>query len=150
MKENEWGLDSAQARVLFELEQRIKSSIQVVNIRKYNLVNGIVVKDRMVVGLRFVGLMIFPIEICHLETLKTLYLNLNKIPSLPEAIGNLQSLEVLNLSDNRLSSLPLTLGNLQSLNQLSLANNQFSIIPEPIRHLESLQVLNFDNKGGEE
>jgi len=111
VKENEWGVDSAQAQVLSELEQGIKSSIQLVNIRKYHLVNGIVVKDRKVVGLRIVGLMIFPREICQLETLKTLYLNLNKIPSLPEAIGNLQLLGVFSLSGNRLSSLPSTLGN---------------------------------------
>jgi Leucine-rich repeat (LRR) protein len=145
MIKNTWTVAPAQARVLSELERIVKNAIQVVDIRKYNLVNGIVVQDGNVTGLRLVGLTEFPEVICALGTLRTVYLDLNKIPSLPETIGNLQSLELLSLRGNALSALPDSFRNLKSLRKLLLARNQFSSVPESISNLESLQYLNFDD-----
>jgi len=84
-----------------------------------------------------------------LETLEiqTLYLNNNKLTSLPTSIGSLTSLKVLYVWKNKLTSLPAEIGQLSSLKWLFLAHNQLTELPARIGQLEKLEQLYLqDNK----
>ena len=72
-------------------------------------------------------------------------LSMEKIRSLPSAIGNLTALKVLDLSMNYLAHLPESIGNLTSLNVLDLRSNALTNIPISIGKLTSLDTMGLDN-----
>jgi hypothetical protein len=78
-----------------------------------------------------------------LEALRILklWLNNNKLTSLPTEIGDLSHLEILNLDNNQLTSLPASIGNLTSLRALNLDDNQLSELPPEIGQLTNLHEL---------
>ena len=84
-------------------------------------------------------------DIFHLEpfqsNLRRLDLRVNRLTSLPEAIGRLQNLEELVLSDNQLSCLPEFLSNLQALKRLDLRVNRLVNLPETIGRLQGLKEM---------
>ena len=73
-------------------------------------------------------------EKCHLDytidnlkSLKYLYLNNNKLTSIPDSISKMKSLKYLYLSNNNLTSIPDSISNLKSLKTLYLENNSIII-----------------------
>jgi len=73
--------------------------------------------------------------------LTTLYLNENKLVTLPEQIGNFAKLENLNLNKNQLITLPEQIFNLVNLKKLFLGKNKFTTISPHISKLINLEVL---------
>jgi Leucine-rich repeat (LRR) protein len=81
-------------------------------------------------------------EMGNLDSVQSLILSRNKLPSLPESFGQLQALQLLNLSHNfELTSLPDSFGQLKSLQTLLLHDNKLSALPENFGELQSLQIL---------
>ncbi|MBT4595103.1 leucine-rich repeat domain-containing protein [bacterium] len=90
---------------------------------------------------------VFPIEICALENLKRLHLEVNQFPCIPKEIGNLKNLVSLELPCNQLSSIPAEIGLLKKLHTLCLDYNQLTTLPPEIGDLESLVKLDLvENK----
>lgn len=85
-----------------------------------------------------------PPAIGDIDELEFLFLNGNQIQMLPDEIGNLENLSELYISHNALSSLPATFFNLPLLNFLDLGHNQFTAIPDEIGILPALWVLNIE------
>ena len=76
-----------------------------------------------------------------MASLEALFLNGNRITSVPAELGQLANLQVVNLSGNRLTSVPGELGGLKSLEALSLHFNQLASVPAELGNLPSLQYL---------
>ena len=76
--------------------------------------------------------------------LTKLYLNNNKLFSLPSAIGRLRKLVVLDLSQNNLSSLPAEIGMLVNLRELLLFDNQLQNLPMEMGTLYQLTMLGIE------
>ncbi|KAL3694257.1 hypothetical protein R1sor_007908 [Riccia sorocarpa] len=76
----------------------------------------------------------------HLESLR--FLDLQKLRTLPEALGNLQPLRSLEFESCGFESLPESLGRLSGLTSLSIADcGNLKILPETIGDLSSLKDL---------
>lgn len=80
----------------------------------------------------------------HFKSLKRLKLMDNSIEVLPQGFCKIPNLEALYLNHNRLSTLPDELFNLP-LRSLSLASNQFEKLPEALARCKTLEVLNLCN-----
>lgn len=80
-----------------------------------------------------------------LTELRELYLDNNKLSSLPHAIGYLQKLTILSVKRNNLMSLPSSLALLFNLQQLFLSDNNIREVPTmlgSLRNLKRLEVAN--------
>ncbi|MBS0287621.1 MAG: hypothetical protein JSR17_10005 [Proteobacteria bacterium] len=77
--------------------------------------------------------------------LNSLFLNNNRLASLPAELGQLSELNLLNLDHNQLTTLPSEIGQLSLLNHLCISYNQFSTLPQEIGQLSSLEVLSIDH-----
>lgn len=73
--------------------------------------------------------------------LTKLYLNQNKLSTLPPAIGRLRGLSVLDLSLNELTELPPELGMLVNLKSLLLFDNHLETLPYELGSLYQLEML---------
>lgn len=76
--------------------------------------------------------------------LRELYLDHNKITSVPREINNLRELMVLSLHDNLLEVLPDEIGELRNLLELRLDRNRLSSLPDSICLCKSLTLLHID------
>jgi Leucine-rich repeat (LRR) protein len=76
------------------------------------------------------------------QRVKVLYLDDNKLTSLPDTIGLLDNLEVLWLSDSKLKSLPDAIAKLENLKYLDVRVNKLATFPKEILELVSLEELN--------
>jgi len=85
-----------------------------------------------------------PDSIGHLHQLKILHLEHNKLCIIPESISNLKNLQVLYLHDNNLKELPKSIGNLISLVYLDLDHNQLKYLPKSIANFKKLKSLHLD------
>ncbi|PKA47331.1 LRR repeats and ubiquitin-like domain-containing protein [Apostasia shenzhenica] len=95
-------------------------------------------------------IVVLPMTIGSLSSLKKLDLHTNRISELPDSIGDLISLLYLNVCGNQLTSLPSTIGKLHQLEYLDLGSNQISLLPETIESLVSLKRLNVERNNIEE
>ncbi|KAK3510173.1 hypothetical protein QTP70_026761 [Hemibagrus guttatus] len=87
----------------------------------------------------------FPTEISKLQQLVRLYLNQNKIKSIPENIFPfLKKLEFLKISTNKLSQLPSDINKCENLNFLNLSNNCLCNV-QPLVGLGQLRELYMEN-----
>lgn len=87
----------------------------------------------------------FPTEISKLQQLVKLYLNQNKIKSIPENIFPfLKKLEFLKISTNKLSHLPSDITKCENLNFLNLSNNCLLDV-QPLVGLGQLKELYMEN-----
>jgi CCR4-NOT transcription complex subunit 6 len=76
--------------------------------------------------------------------LDKLYLNNNRLRTLPAAIGKLKNLTHLDLSCNQLSELPPEIGMLVNLKQLLLFDNELHDLPYDLGSLFQLEVLGIE------
>lgn len=76
--------------------------------------------------------------------LRKVYLNWNKIRSIPPAIGGMRFLTFLDLSMNDLTFLPPEIGMLTNLKQLLLYDNHLDDLPFEIGHLFQLEMLGIE------
>ncbi|XP_026992776.2 malignant fibrous histiocytoma-amplified sequence 1 homolog isoform X1 [Tachysurus fulvidraco] len=87
----------------------------------------------------------FPKEISELRQLVRLYLNQNKIKSIPENIFPLlKNLEFLKISTNKLSQIPSDMNKCEKLNFLNLSNNCLRDV-QPLVGLGHLRELYMEN-----
>ncbi|CAG8622707.1 6541_t:CDS:2 [Dentiscutata erythropus] len=83
----------------------------------------------------------------YLVSLRKLYLQYNKLTTIPESLFHLKSLEELHLQCNKLISIPPHIGFLTSLRELFLHNNQIRKMPSQIRECKKCSFINLnDNK----
>ncbi|XP_039510311.1 malignant fibrous histiocytoma-amplified sequence 1 [Pimephales promelas] len=83
----------------------------------------------------------FPLEIKGLRQLETLYMNQNRIKTIPENVfTSLVKLKFLKLSTNRLEKLPIDVNSCQDLTYLNLSNNCLKNL-DPIVDLTHLKEL---------
>jgi len=90
-------------------------------------------------GLRSVSIQLFDYPF-----LKKLYLNHNKLSTLPSAIGRLRGLTHLDLSVNELVTLPPEMGMLVNLNSLLLFDNNLQTLPYELGSLYRLEMLGIE------
>ncbi|MFX1296211.1 MAG: GTP-binding protein [Promethearchaeota archaeon] len=141
--DNKWGVKSAQAEILAELENIINQDIPRVNKLRGKIIGAMVEKDDLVgLALYNCGLKIAPESICQLLSLKYLDLSRNQLKELPKSFGHLTSLQELDLSNNQLKSLPENFGNLQLIINLNLYFNQLEALPNSFKDMKSLEILN--------
>jgi len=76
--------------------------------------------------------------------LTKLYLNNNRLRSIPAEIGKLRQLRFLDLSINELASLPPSMGMLANLQELLLFDNQLQILPSEIGNLYQCQMIGLE------
>ena len=76
--------------------------------------------------------------------LTKLYLNNNKLVTLPASVGKLRTLMELDLSLNHLSFLPEEIGMLVNLKSLLLFDNHLSYLPSELGSLHQLEMLGVD------
>ncbi|KAK2617062.1 leucine-rich repeat domain-containing protein [Leptospira interrogans] len=86
-----------------------------------------------------------PKEIGQLKNLQRLDLGYNQFKIIPNEIEQLQNLQVLELNNNQLTTLSKEIGRLQNLQELYLSYNQLTILPNEIGQLKNLQVLELNN-----
>ncbi len=86
-----------------------------------------------------------PDEVFELVNLESLYLTMNEIEFIPEAISELRNLRTLSIFGNNLSSLPDSISELQKLEALNLGANNFTTIPDAIFKLKNLSMLWISN-----
>ncbi|KAK2989752.1 hypothetical protein RJ640_030245 [Escallonia rubra] len=87
-----------------------------------------------------------PTSIGEMLSLRILDVHFNELRGLPLTIGRLANLEILNLSSNfsDLTELPDTIGDLTSLKELDLSNNQIHALPDTFGRLDNLTKLNLE------
>ncbi|CAL5874570.1 uncharacterized protein PFLUO_LOCUS8866 [Penicillium psychrofluorescens] len=76
--------------------------------------------------------------------LERLYLNHNKLKSLPAAVGQLRKLNHLDLSGNELTELPEEIGMLSCLKKLLLFDNNIRTLPYEMGYLYRLETLGIE------
>ena len=86
-----------------------------------------------------------PPEMCDLQQLNTLLLDMHKIEKVPADIKKLENLKTLSLARNQISTLPPEIGELRNLQKLNLANNQIKEVPDTFASLSNLKTLNMKN-----
>src|SRR5581483_2018560 len=86
-----------------------------------------------------------PKEVGMLHNLQRLYLSGNQIESIPKEIGQLHNLQILHLARNKIESIPKEIGQLHNLQTLLLNNNNIVNIPKEIGQLHNLQILHLQN-----
>jgi hypothetical protein len=83
----------------------------------------------------------FPEELCALNELQGLELDICHIKTLPACFSSLSELTYLGLRINELTSLPEEFGQLPKLEHLDIGNNRLISVPVPISRLRSLKRL---------
>lgn len=76
--------------------------------------------------------------------LTSLYLNNNRLETLPKSIGELRHLTHLDVSQNALSELPAEIGMLVNLKSLWVFDNNLQSLPNEIGYLHQLDMLGID------
>ncbi|KAF9918896.1 cysteinyl-tRNA synthetase [Linnemannia zychae] len=83
------------------------------------------------------------------KELITLFLQSNRLETIPDSFEAFEHLRILNISSNYMSKVPLVLFRIQSLEELDLSFNEITEIPEEIGQLVRLRkLLLFGNKIG--
>lgn len=98
-----------------------------------------------VLHLNNLGLLKLNTEIVHFDFLKMLYLNKNKLSTLPENFTSLRKLKLLVLASNRFKRIPNTIFSLNKLRNLDFSKNELENISEEIEKLSSLVNLNLSS-----
>jgi len=83
----------------------------------------------------------FPKEIMELENLVELYLNEQKIKSIPDDIGKLKNLEILDLVDNDINEINPSICNCRKLKDLRIGGTAIQTLPGCLTSLDSLHNL---------
>lgn len=86
-----------------------------------------------------------PPEMCDLQQLNTLLLDMHQIEKVPSEIKKLENLKTLSLAGNKIHSLPPEIGELHNLQKLNLARNEITEMPETLASLSNLKTLNLKN-----
>jgi len=86
-----------------------------------------------------------PESIWTLTGLRDLVLDYNQISYLPQSLWDLNSLVTLQLLDNNLILLPASIANLTNLEMIYLNNNQLVAIPSSVGYLSKLSTLDLEN-----
>nr|GEX43802.1 phospholipase A I-like [Tanacetum cinerariifolium] len=87
------------------------------------------------------GLSMFPVELTKLPLLEKLYLDKNKLLTLPPEVGDLKNLKVLTVDCNILVSVPVELRNCVGLVELSLEHNKLVCPLLDFREMSELRIL---------
>ncbi|OMJ25099.1 Plant intracellular Ras-group-related LRR protein 7, partial [Smittium culicis] len=77
----------------------------------------------------------------HFSDKIRLYLNSNKLPTIPDPLLKLSNLTVLILSNNRIDSIPPDIKFLYNLNELSITGNKISVLPSELFTIPKLNRL---------
>lgn len=102
-------------------------------------------QNLQILGLGNNDLRVLPSEIgLSLINLKKLYLEKNKLNSLPDTLINLKHLSELLLDENKFKNFPLVITTFRHLKRLGLSYNAIKTIPSQIRKLTNLIELNLD------
>ena len=88
---------------------------------------------------------VIPVELAHLDALRTVSMRGNGLTSMPFEIGQCALLRKLRLSNNNLREIPRAVGNLVNLEQLWLDGNKLAQCPKELSKLRSLRVLELSN-----
>jgi CCR4-NOT transcription complex subunit 6 len=107
-------------------------------------------QDWMSLDLGGQGLRALSDSLFHYIFLDKLYLNSNKLTSLPSAIGRLKNLSHLDLSCNQLSELPPELGMLVNLKNLLIFDNNLHTLPHELGALYQLEMIGLEGNPLEE
>ena len=76
--------------------------------------------------------------------LEKLYLNHNRLKSIPPSIGKLRKLDQLDLSGNEITELPEEIGMLSNLKKLYLFDNNIRTLPYEMGYLYRLETLGIE------
>eukprot|EP00752_Nemacystus_decipiens_P011950 g10596.t1 len=95
----------------------------------------------VVLSLKSCKLSLLGDDVAELGNLKELYLETNRILSLPQNFTRLRTLEVLDMKKNRLQDCPDGIGNLSRLKRLELDGNRLEVLPPSLSQLTQLEVL---------
>ena len=90
------------------------------------------------------GLVNLSPKLFHYDFLESLYINNNKLTSIPPIIGKLRSLRTLDLSHNRISEVPPELGLCYNLRYLYLFDNNIKTLPNEFGNLIELLFLGIE------
>ncbi|KAK9456971.1 Endonuclease/exonuclease/phosphatase [Dipodascopsis uninucleata] len=90
------------------------------------------------------GLRNLSISLFNYQFLDKLYINHNRLTTLPAAIGKLNQLSILDLSGNLLSALPAEIGLIVNLKMLLLFDNNIHVLPPELGLLYKLDVLGIE------
>ena len=88
---------------------------------------------------------VIPVELAHLDALRTVSMRGNGLTSMPFEIGQCVLLRNLRLSNNNLREIPRAVGDLVNLEQLWLGGNKLAQCPKELSKLRSLRVLELSN-----
>ncbi|KAF9183787.1 cysteinyl-tRNA synthetase [Haplosporangium sp. Z 11] len=73
--------------------------------------------------------------------LTTLYLQSNRLETIPESFQSFEHLRILNLSTNNFSKIPMVLLDILTLEELDMSFNEITEVPEEISRLTRLRIL---------
>ena len=96
-------------------------------------------------GLFRMGFTEFPMVILTCTNLTHLYLECNKLTSIPRDLVNLVKLKSLSLARNELTSVPRELGNLVNLEKLTLSHNKLTSVPRELENLMNINILTLND-----
>ncbi|MFX1487680.1 MAG: GTP-binding protein [Promethearchaeota archaeon] len=145
IKQNRWGVEQEQARILEELEKLIQQKIPVVT-KLSSEPFGVIIDGDQVKGLGLFrcGLKTIPDILTKLSSLEELRIYDNLISSIPEFVFTIKNLKILGLTKNNLENLPSSIGKLESLEYLSVRGNRLSNLPDSLNRLKKLDYLNLN------